>query len=92
MIPPELQRIVEFLNENLVRIEVLAVEVKQYVGEGRQTLVPRVIGRTAVAEDVKQTSSGASRVARNWTEPEFLEAAAATGGPAARSASPNRHP
>ena len=83
VIPPELQRIVEFLNENLVRAEVLAVEVKQYVGEGRQTLVPRVIGRTAAADDVKQSASGATRVARTWTEPEFLEAAAATGGPGA---------
>jgi hypothetical protein len=81
VIPPELQRIVEFLNENLVRVEVLAVEVKQYVGEGRQTLVPRVIGRTAAAEDVKQTATGATRVVRTWTEPEFLEAVATTGGP-----------
>jgi len=81
VIPPELQRIVEFLNENLVRAEVLAVEVKQYIGEGRQTLVPRVIGRTAAAEDVKQTAGGATRVARVWTETEFLEATAATGGP-----------
>ena len=81
VIPQELQRIVEFLNENLVRAEVLAVEVKQYVGEGRQTLVPRVIGRTAAAGDVKRASSGATRVARTWTEAEFLEATAATGGP-----------
>ena len=82
IIPPELQRIVEFLNENLVRAEVLAVEVKQYIGEGRQTLVPRVIGRTAAAEDVKQTSgTSTTRVVRTWTEPEFLEAVPATGGP-----------
>jgi hypothetical protein len=82
VIPSELQRIVEFLNENLVRAEVLAVEVKQYVGDkGQQTLVPRVIGRTAVAEDLKQSSGGAARVARSWTEAEFLEATAATGGP-----------
>jgi hypothetical protein len=81
VIPPELQRIVEFLNENLVRAEVLAVEVKQYVGEGRQTLVPRVIGRTAAAEDVKQASSGVSRVVRSWTEADFRDAARAVGGP-----------
>jgi hypothetical protein len=79
LIPPELQRIVEFLNENLVRAEVLAVEVKQYVGAGRQTLVPRVIGRTATAEEVKQPASGTSRVARSWTEAEFLEAAHSAG-------------
>ncbi len=84
VIPPELQRIVEFLNENLVRAEVLAVEVKQYVGEGRQTLVPRVIGRTAAAEDVKQASGGATRpVRRNWTIDEFRASAVEVGGPEA---------
>jgi hypothetical protein len=77
VIPPELQRIVEFLNENLVRTEVLAVEVKQYVGQGRQTLVPRVIGRTATAEEVKATASGTSH--RSWTETEFLDAAHSAG-------------
>ena len=81
VIPPELQRIVEFLNENLVRVDVLAVEVKQYVGEGRQTLVPRVIGRTAAAEDVKQAASGGTRaVRRNWTIEEFRAATVEVGG------------
>lgn len=80
-IPPELQRIVEFLNENLVPSEVLAVEVKQYVGEGRQTLVPRVIGRTAAADDVKQASSGGTRSApRVWTLDEFRAAVFDLGG------------
>jgi hypothetical protein len=81
VIPPELQRIVEFLNENLVRAEVLAVEVKQYVGEGRQTLVPRVIGRTAAAADLKQTEGGTRAVHRNWTLEEFRAAALEVGGP-----------
>jgi hypothetical protein len=81
VIPPELQRIIEFLNENLVRAEVLAVEVKQYIGEGRQTLVPRVIGRTAAAEDVKQTASSGTRpVRRNWSLDEFRAAISAQGG------------
>ena len=59
----------------------LAVEVKQYVGEGHQTLVPRVIGRTAAAEDVKQGSGSAMRIVRAWTEAEFLDAVTMTGGP-----------
>ena len=75
VIPPELQRVVEFLNRNLVRAEALAVEVKQYVGEGRQTLVTRVIGRTAAADEVKQAAPRTARVARNWTEAEFRQAA-----------------
>jgi hypothetical protein len=50
VIPPELRRIVEFLNEQMDPAEVLAVEIKQYVGHGMKTLVPRVIGQTAEAE------------------------------------------
>ena len=48
-IPQELQRIVEFLNEQTDPAEVLAVELKQFVGGGVRTLVPRVLGLTAAA-------------------------------------------
>lgn len=34
LIPPELKRIVEFLNEQMEPAEVLAIEIKQFVGEG----------------------------------------------------------
>jgi hypothetical protein len=44
-IPSELRRIVEFLNEQMDPAEVLAVEIKQYMGEGLKTLVPRVFGQ-----------------------------------------------
>lgn len=79
VIPQELERIIEFLNESLVRAEVFGVEVRQYVGQGRQMLVPRVLGRTATAEDVKKVPGASQRVARSWTEAEFLDAAAITG-------------
>lgn len=46
-IPSELQQIVEFLNRQMRETEVLAVEIRQFEGEGRQTLVPRVIGKIA---------------------------------------------
>lgn len=47
-IPRELGRVVEFLNGQMNPAEVIAIEVKQYVGEdGTKTLVPRVIGQTA---------------------------------------------
>jgi hypothetical protein len=54
-IPPELRRIVEFLNEQMTQTEVLAIEVKQYrdVSGAHQTLVPRVLGQTEVAREVK---------------------------------------
>lgn len=55
VIPQELQRIVEFLNEQMSPAEVLGVEVKQFVAEGLRTLVPKVIGMTATARDTKGT-------------------------------------
>ena len=48
-IPDPLARVVEFLNAQMAGIEVLAVEIKQFKGNSRQTLVPRVIGRTAAS-------------------------------------------
>ena len=45
-IPDELARVVTFLNEQMLDIEVLAVEIKRFQGETNQTLVPRVIGRS----------------------------------------------
>lgn len=44
-IPSELQRIVEFLNRQMDPAEVFAVEIKQFLGEGLTTLVPRVVGQ-----------------------------------------------
>jgi hypothetical protein len=46
VVPPELRRIVEFLNEQMDPAEVLALEIRQY-GKGElRTLVPRIIGQT----------------------------------------------
>ena len=49
-IPRELRRVVEFLNRFTDPVEVLAVEVHQYVGRGLKTLVPRVIGQSEEAK------------------------------------------
>ena len=46
-IPDPLARVVEFLNAQMPDIEVLAIEIKRFHGTSAQTLVPRVIGRTA---------------------------------------------
>jgi hypothetical protein len=56
-IPTELQRIVEFLNEQMDPTEVLAVEIKQFVGGAQTGLVPRVIGRTADAQEKKSPTT-----------------------------------
>lgn len=71
-IPSELRRIVEFLNEQMTRTDVLALEVRQYVapGENMITLVPRLIGQTQAARDVKRTTTG--RVNRRWGESDVL--------------------
>jgi hypothetical protein len=66
-IPPELQRIIEFLNEQTTTAEVLGLEIKQYVGQAARTLVPRVIGLTAQAQANK---TGGPVVA--WDEQRFL--------------------
>ena len=71
-IPTELQRIVEFLNERMTPTEVLAVEVKQYIGGGEQMLVPRVLGQTAEARQKKSVHGRGSRL---WDEELFFEEA-----------------
>ncbi|MFN7946608.1 MAG: hypothetical protein U0Z53_14755 [Blastocatellia bacterium] len=68
-IPDELRRVVEFLNEQMDPAEVLAVEIKQYVGKGLKSLIPRVLGQTA---DAQRKKSGASRESRQWDEDSFL--------------------
>lgn len=57
-IPAELRQIVEFLNGQMGPAEVLAIEIKQFVGEGMKTLVPRVIGQTETARRKKQHFCG----------------------------------
>jgi hypothetical protein len=70
-IPPELRRIVEFLNSQMDPTEVIAVEIQQYVGKDLKTLVPRVIGRTADAERAKSTGGGPRK---QWDEASFFAA------------------
>ena len=68
VIPPELRRVVEFLNSQMDQAEVLAVEISQFVGEGLKTLVPRVIGQTEAARQSKQAGLGTHFTTRE----EFL--------------------
>jgi len=52
-----LRRIVEFLNRQMRPAEVLAVELRQYEGQGLKTLVPIVLGQTQDAIQKKGTTS-----------------------------------
>jgi hypothetical protein len=68
-IPTELRRIVEFLNKQMSPAEVLALELRQFQGQGLKTLVPVIYGRTEEAQQRK--SIGPSR---QWDEEAILEA------------------
>jgi len=67
-IPHSLQRIIEFLNNQMTETEVLGLEIKQYISQGgMKTLVPQIIGRTASAVAIKRPEQG------GWDESSFLE-------------------
>jgi hypothetical protein len=69
-IPPELRRVVEFLNSQMDPAEVLAIEVKQFVGQKLKTLVPRVLGQSEMARQKKNPDRGESR---KWDEVSFFD-------------------
>ena len=81
VIPAELRRVVEFLNEQMDPAEVLAIEVRQFVGEGMKTLVPRVLGQTEAA---RQKKSSGAQVGKQWDEPMFMAALRESHGEAAQ--------
>jgi hypothetical protein len=62
-IPASLQRLVEFLNEQMPRVEVLAVEIRQYRADGGKSgaLVPRLIGQIARPQAAKERSATTAR-------------------------------
>src|SRR6266446_6527087 len=66
-IPAELRRIVEFLNEQMDPAEVLALELRQFQGEGLRTIVPMLYGQT---EKAQQKNPG--EPARQWDETSIL--------------------
>lgn len=67
VIPLELRRIVEFLNEQMKSIEVLAVELRQFTSEGLRTIVPTVYGQT------QEAMSKNNRDTPNWNEEALFE-------------------
>lgn len=70
VIPNELRAIVEFLNQQMAQVEVLALELRQYVdadGE-QQTLVPSLVGETQAARQAK----GQRRERREWDRDSWL--------------------
>ena len=84
VIPPELQRVVEFLNAQMDPAEVLAVQVKHYDGtfdnKSIKALVPQVLGASVI-----KPSASSPREKHKWTETEFMSALAEKRGPDAMS-------
>jgi len=65
----DLRRIVEFLNKQMNPAEVLAVEIKQYSGDGIKTLVPRVFGQTIETQEKGRRGSASQK---QWDEDAFF--------------------
>jgi len=84
-IPSTLQRLVEFLNEQMPRVEVLAVEIRQYrtADSSSGALVPRVVGQTSRAQAVKERPASPARRPARWTSGEVLDCISETGQDAA---------
>jgi hypothetical protein len=69
LIPAELRRVIEFLNERMSPTEVVGIEIKQYVGQGNlRTLVPRVVGQTEQARAQKVGGSSRPNVEVSWDD------------------------
>jgi len=66
-IPGELRRVIEFLNDQMTKVEVLGIEIAQYVSSDFTALVPRVIGQT---EAIRQRRTGGT--GQHTTRQEFL--------------------
>lgn len=67
----EMRRVIEFLNAKMDPVEVLGVEIKQYVSqEGLRTLVPRLIGKTAEAQ---QRKGNTTPERRRWDKVSFFQ-------------------
>lgn len=67
-LPRELRRVIEFLNSQMPRVEVLGIEIRQYKGRNLQALVPRLIGQT---EQARQEKKGRGPK-RKMTREDFL--------------------
>jgi len=68
-IPAELRRIVEFLNEQMDPAEMLALELRQFAGEGVKTILPTVYGQTEKSK--KKEAVGSPK--RQWDESSILD-------------------
>jgi len=70
--PVELRSVVEFLNKQMERCEVLIVEARQYIYEGTEIVVPMLFGYTEAARQLKRTVTVTTGSRRKWDQDSFL--------------------
>ena len=70
--PNELKSIVEFLNNQMERSEVLIVEAKQYAIDGLKVVVPSLFGYSEQARRLKKTVTVSPTVRVKWTREKFI--------------------
>jgi hypothetical protein len=74
--PRELKSIVDFLNQQMNRAEVLIVEARQYENNGNVIIVPQLFGYTEQARFVKETVNivpSGSKSGQTWDKQHFFE-------------------
>ena len=79
--PWQLRSIVEFLNRQMERSEILIVEARQYEDGGSRIVVPSLFGYTEEARRVKRTVTVTSQERKKWDPNSFSINAAEILGP-----------
>lgn len=74
VVPIELRRVVEFLNEQMEQTEVLAIELRQFQRHDLKAIVPAVYGQT------QQTPKTRAAAGRSWDEDSLFEKLGTTVG------------
>jgi hypothetical protein len=80
-LPPELLRVIEFLNVQMNPAEVIGIEVRQYVGEGLRSCLITSVGFAGGGADVASDQGGLAR--RWWGCVRSVAGADLSGGPVA---------
>ena len=71
--PQELKSIVDFLNKQMERSEVLIVEARQFESAGMKVVAPSLFGFTEEARRVKKTVTVTSGQRRKWDETLYFD-------------------
>jgi len=71
--PTELKSVVDFLNKQMERSEVLIVEARQYEYKGLKIVTPILFGFSEQARQIKKIVSITSRQRRQWDKESFFQ-------------------